>query len=253
VAPDRKVPSRRRITVAAFSAAMLVAAIWLGAGINTVHAAKLIAPPAGSLSLADLPIVEVPARTAEGEAFAVMISGDGGWARFDKGLSAELSARGVPLVGLDSLKYFWHARSPEQTAADVSGLIEHYASHWHKARVLLIGYSFGADVMPSIFNRLPAESRARVASVNLLGLGAGASYRITAGEWWPFGKANGLPVLPEIERLRSTPTLCIEGAREKKTICPSLVKLGVEVRQIGEGHHFSFMHKEIADAILAAR
>jgi type IV secretory pathway VirJ component len=132
----------------------------------------------------------------------------------------------------------------------VSRVIEHYTDRWHKARVLLIGYSFGADVMPSVFNRLPVESRARIASINLLGLGPGATYEISAGEWLPFGKGKGTPVLPEIARFGSTPALCIDGANEKHSMCPELVELGIEVRQIGEGHHFSGLTEEIATAIL---
>jgi type IV secretory pathway VirJ component len=202
-------------------------------------------------SLEDLPVVEVPAKSEQGDLLAVMISGDGGWAGLDQALSAELSTRSIPVVGLNSLKYFWHARSPEQTATDVSRLIEHYASHWRKTRVLLIGYSFGADVMPSVFNRLPVESRARVTSVNLLGLAQGATFEVTVGEWLPGARKKGTPVLPEVARFGSTPALCIEGAGEKNSICPELKELGIEVQQIGEGHHFSGLATDIADAILA--
>ena len=197
----------------------------------------------------DLPITEVLAKISESDVFAVMVSGDGGWAGLDQELAAVLSARGVPVAGLSSLKYFWRARTPEETAADVARLIEHYAAQWHKTRVLLIGYSFGADVMPSIFNRLPAQARARVASINLLGLGPGATYEVTVGEWLPGAKRKGTPVLPEIEKFGGTRALCVEGASEKDSICPEAGKLGVKVRQIGEGHHFSGLAAEIADSI----
>jgi type IV secretory pathway VirJ component len=209
----------------------------------------LVTSAAMADSLRDLPITEVLPRTSDGDVFAVMVSGDGGWAELDRGLAATLAARGVPVAGLSSLKYFWSARTPEQSAADVGSLIEHYAAHWHKSRVLLIGYSFGADVMPSIFNRLPAQSRARVASISLLGLGPGATFEVTAGEWLPGAKRKGIPVLPDIEKFGATRALCVDGAREADSMCPELGKLGIEVRQIGEGHHFSGLTGEIADAI----
>ena len=200
-------------------------------------------------SLPELPVVEVPARTAEGDVLAVIISGDGGWATLVQDLSAVLSARGVPVVGLNSLKYFWHARSAEETAADVGRIIEHYATRWHKTRILLIGYSFGADVLPAVFNRLPANARARVASINLLGLGPGATFEITVGEWLPGANRKGTSVLPEIAKFGSTPALCIDGADEKDTMCPELAKSGIQVRQIGSGHHFSGLAEDIADAL----
>jgi len=198
----------------------------------------------------DLPLVEVPARAPEKDFLALMISGDGGWASLDQELSAALAARGVPVVGLNSLKYFWQPRSAEQTSADVGQLIERYASQWRKQRVLLIGYSFGADVMPAVFNRLSPESRARVTSINLLGLGPAATFEVTLGEWLPGADRKGAPVLPEIAKFGSTPALCIDGEGEKDSMCPGLKQLGIEVRQIGSGHHFSGLASEIADAIL---
>jgi type IV secretory pathway VirJ component len=81
-------------------------------------------PPPAPNELQDLPVVEVQARYA-GDAFAVVLSGDGGWAGIDKALAASLAASGVAVIGVDSLRYFWTPRTPEQTAHDVERIIEH--------------------------------------------------------------------------------------------------------------------------------
>ncbi|HTU68653.1 MAG TPA: AcvB/VirJ family lysyl-phosphatidylglycerol hydrolase [Steroidobacteraceae bacterium] len=201
-------------------------------------------------ALAELPIIEVPATAPGSDLFAVMISGDGGWAALDQGVTKELAAHGIPTAGLNSLKYFWHARDADTTAQDVNRMITHYAAVWNKHRVLLIGYSFGADVMPSVFNRLPAETRVRAASVSLLGLGPAATYEVTVGEWLPGADAKGDPVVPEVQRMPKVPLLCIQGKDETDTQCPALAKLGAEVRTFGEGHHFGGLYSEIAAAIL---
>jgi type IV secretory pathway VirJ component len=201
-------------------------------------------------SLDDLPLAEVPATAPESDLFAVMISGDGGWAGLDQGISAALAARGVPVVGLNSLKYFWRARSADSTAADVNRIVTQFAARWHKQRVLLIGYSFGADVMPFVFNRLPAATQARVASVSLLGLGPAATFEVTVGEWLPGADDNGDPVVPEIARMPAIPMLCVMGEGEHGSSCPQLSKPGLTVRQIGDGHHFSGLAPQIAAAIL---
>ena len=75
-------------------------------------------------------------------------------------MAAALSAKGIPVVGLDSLRYFWTARTPEGLAADTDRMIRYYLAHFGKKRVLLIGYSQGADVLPFAVNRLPAATRA---------------------------------------------------------------------------------------------
>jgi len=201
-------------------------------------------------SLSDLPLAEVAATAPESDLFAVMISGDGGWAGLDQGVSVALAAHGVPVIGLNSLKYFWHARNAESTARDVSRIVEQYSMRWHKKRVLLVGYSFGADVMPFVFNRLPETTRARVASVSLLGLGPGATYEVTVGEWLPDADKEGDPVVPEIAKMPSVPMLCVQGNGENDSSCPELQQLGVTVQIIGDGHHFSGLEDEIADAMM---
>jgi hypothetical protein len=41
---------------------------------------------------------------------AVVVSGDGGWAGIDRDLGEELAREGLPVVGLNSLQYFWKPR-----------------------------------------------------------------------------------------------------------------------------------------------
>jgi type IV secretory pathway VirJ component len=203
-------------------------------------------------ALRDLPITEVPATGQGPDVFAVMISGDGGWARLDKGLSAELARRGIPVAGLDSLHYFWRARTPDETAADIDRIIDHYATHWHRQHVLLIGYSFGADVMPAVFNRLAPPSRERVTSLSLLGLAQRSRYEVGLPDWIPGLGKKGPLVEPEIGRINAVPILCVTGEGERKSICPQLRQPGIAVREIGRTHHFSYLDSEIADAILSA-
>jgi type IV secretory pathway VirJ component len=191
---------------------------------------------------------EVQAHGAADE-FALLITGDGGWAGLDQELAAQLAASGIPTVGLNSLKYFWSGRTPERTAADVARLLRHYFAAWSKRRVLLIGYSFGADVLPFVVNRLPKDLRARVASVNLLGIDSDASFEIRIAEWVASDGA-GLPTRPELAALGTLPVLCIYGEGERESICPSLTGAAVTREQIGRGHHFSGQYARLAERIL---
>ncbi|HEY8713457.1 MAG TPA: AcvB/VirJ family lysyl-phosphatidylglycerol hydrolase, partial [Thermoanaerobaculia bacterium] len=97
----------------------------------------------------ELPLIEVPARAKSARPyFALIISGDGGWAKIDKSISEKLSIDGVPVVGLNALEYFWKKREPETLARDVASVIEKYSARWNRREVVLIGYSRGADVLP---------------------------------------------------------------------------------------------------------
>ena len=47
------------------------------------------------------------------------------------------------------------------------------------------------------------------------------------------------------------PSIAIPFKGEKKSICPQLMQTGIEVRQIGRRHHFSYRDTEITDAVLS--
>ena len=202
---------------------------------------------AGANGLGDLPLSEVPARQG-GDTLALLITGDGGWAALDQNVSAELARRGVSVVGLSSLKYFWRRRTPELAAQDIAQVLRHYSSTWHRSRIALIGYSFGADVLPFIVNRLPGDVRARLISVNLLGLSSSADFEISLGE--VIGRpAVSMSVAPEVARMRDVPVLCIFGDGEKESLCPSLPAGTVTSVRIGAGHHFSGESAALAEQI----
>jgi type IV secretory pathway VirJ component len=102
-------------------------------------------------AVADLSLVEVPAQArSDNKTMALVLSGDGGWADIDKSIVASLAAAGIPVVGWSSLDYYWVPRMPDSAARDLARIIEHYLSAWQIERVIIVGYSLGADVAPSI-------------------------------------------------------------------------------------------------------
>lgn len=205
-----------------------------------------LAPPA---ELSDLPIVEIPA-TGAGEMFAVLISGDGGWAGLDKQVAAALAQSGIPVVGVDSLRYFWREHTPDDIATDLGRIMHHYAAHWRRPKALLIGYSQGADVMPFAVARLPAATRAMIPLQVLLGLGERAQFAFHLSNW-VHSSAEGLPIAPELEKL-DVRTLCIYGEDDADSLCPRLGNSTLQAMRVPGGHHFNGDYRGLAKTILAA-
>jgi type IV secretory pathway VirJ component len=204
-------------------------------------------------SLKDLPLIEVPAESTGGDLLAVHLTGDGGWGVTDKGLSRELAWEGIPVVALNSLKYFWTPRTPESASRDLARILDRYTEAWGKNRVILIGYSLGADVLPFMYNRLPAELRNRVTSVVLLGPSPTVEFEFHVTDW--LGRSPGkraLPVLPEVEKITKALIICFYGEEDKDNICraidPQLVHL--KVVSLPTGHRFGRDFEPIARAIL---
>ena len=202
-------------------------------------------------SLADLPVIEVPS-TAAGEPldlFAVLLSGDGGWAGLDRELAQALAARGVPVAGLDSLRYFWTPRTPESVSQDIDRTLRYYAAHWNKSRALLIGYSQGADVMPFALNRLPAATRQMVSLTTLLGVSERAMFEFHLTNWITSGR-EGLAVGPEIDKLSAAEVLCIYGTDDDESSCAKLDPSHARILELPGGHHFDGDYGRVASLIL---
>lgn len=205
-------------------------------------------PPPLPASLADLPIVEVPVATP-GSRFAVLVSGDGGWAGIDKALAAALSAQGVPVAGFDSLRYFWTARTPEGFANDLDRMVRYYAARWGRSELILIGFSQGADVLPFAINRLDTEARGRLKLAALLSLGQKASFEFKVKNW--LGPSGDVPVQPEAEKLAAAETLCVHGRADKESLCPALAPDHARVVMLEGGHHFDGDYEKLARIILS--
>lgn len=202
--------------------------------------------------VSDLPLVELPASQGN-DILALVVSGDGGWAGIDREVGAALNGGGVAVIGLDSLRYFWTSRTPEQTAADAARIARHYLEMWHREKLLLLGYSRGADVLPFIANRLPEDLKARLVGVALLAPSRRVEFEFHLSDWLGGSGADGLPTEPEARRLTElrVPLLCFFGEDETDTLCRDLSKPFLAV-SLPEGHHMGGRYDEIAKRILGA-
>jgi type IV secretory pathway VirJ component len=223
-----------------------------GAGPADGRLAKLLtAAVAGGGPPGDLPLVPMPAAQS-GAMMAVIYSGDGGWRDIDKQIGEILVRRGVPVVGVDSLRYFWRARSPDEVARDLGAIITRYGAAWGRSKVLLIGYSFGAGVLPFAYNRLPESDRAQVVQISLLGLEPRAVFEIHLSGWLGVPPPlDGPPVLPELQRINLRLVQCFYGVEEEETLCRAPELAAAEIVRTPGGHHFDGNYAALAERILA--
>ncbi len=199
---------------------------------------RLPSVPLTTQNVDDLPLVEVPAN-GQGDLLTIFISGDGGWASIDKDVAGYLAGKGLPTIGLNSLRYFWTAKSPDIAAKDVTRLINHYLSTWKKQKAVLMGYSMGADVIPFIANRLPRETAARLAGIVLISPGTNAQFEFKVTNWFGVNPpGDGPAIAPEIAKILSIPALVICGGDDHESLCPQLDSKKFDVRLLRGGHHF---------------
>ncbi len=195
------------------------------------------------------PIVEVPATKPGGDTLVMFVSGDGGWAAIDKSVSKVLAANGAPVIGLNALQYFWTKRTPESASHDLQSIVQTYLATWKKSRVVFVGYSRGADVLPAMISRLPVETRARIRLIALLGPSPRVQFEFHMADWLHNSDA-GVAVAPEIARLREEHILCLWGEDDKDSLCPALGGANIDKVMLKGAHHFDGGYKRLATIIL---
>ncbi|AFL54131.1 type IV secretory pathway VirJ component [Sinorhizobium fredii] len=199
-----------------------------------------------------LPLTVLDAKPSR-DTVAVIYSGDGGWRDIDKEVGNALQQQGVPVVGIDSLRYFWSERQPQATADDLARIISYYRKRWNVRNVLLVGYSFGADILPRTYNLLPAATRARVRQVTLMAMSHRADFKISVLGWFGAeGEASAGDPVDDVRAIDPSLVQCIYGTEEEDDACPGLKSSGVDVVAIEGGHHFDEDYPALTRRVLDA-
>lgn len=197
-----------------------------------------------------IPVVEVPAGQTT-DTVTLFLSGDGGWRDLDRDVAGEMAKIGYPVVGIDTLRYYWEHKSPEQTAQDLTELMAHYRQKWGTKRFVLMGYSFGADVLPAIYNRLAPDEQKRVDAIVLLAFARSGSFEIEV-EGWLGTAGKEAPTGPEMAKLPPEKVLCVYGAEEDaESGCTEATAVGEKLKLPG-GHHFDEDYPALAKRMIGA-
>jgi type IV secretory pathway VirJ component len=188
-----------------------------------------------------------PARPA-----IVILSGDmGNRVGMAPKVAARLNARGYAVVTVNSLTYFSPRRTPGEAAALIDDAMTRAMRLGRTDRVVLIGQSFGADMLHAGLAELPTARRQPVKSVVLVVPGEDIIFRASPIE------LAGLEIpdqhaLQTASRLTWVPVTCIRGADEDNSLCPELTMPNVWRIVLPGGHKLKSDDGALEAAILPA-
>ena len=129
--------------------------------------------------------------------------------------------------------------------------MQYYRQKWGTKRFVLTGYSFGADVLPAIYNQLPADEQKRVDAILLLAFARSGSFEIEV-EGWLGKEGKEAPTGAEMAKLPGDKVLCVYGIEElDETGCTEPTAVG-EKLQLPGGHHFDENYPALAKRLIDA-
>lgn len=212
--------------------------------------------PANSPALRPFPITLLPAPSAPSQdELVIFYSGDGGWAPLEQSVSRQLSEYGYGVVGVSTLAYFWREQAVADSSAQLDDLITTYHKEWQAPHIWLIGFSFGANVLPSLISQLKPENRARITQLSLLEPTQDVFFEIELEDYMTVGWLNRLsqmyrhlrqPLihhdpLPALRQLQGQMSvICFNAAEPMPGVCdsPSLPTWITKIES-HNGHYFN--------------
>ncbi len=213
-------------------------------------------------TLSAMPVVElVPQAKARDPALenisVVFFSGDGGWRDIDQQVGRALAEDGLHVLGIDALRYFWRKRTPQGVAADLATLLAQHAPAQPSPppRLVLIGYSFGANILPLVYAESPPAVRERVMLSVLLSPELRTDFEIHMAGW--LGAQAGehaTPILPAVLKMPAAQVVCVQGMEEgDDSLCSqaALAQAGITLVRLPGGHHYDEDYVALAGRIVA--
>jgi type IV secretory pathway VirJ component len=188
----------------------------------------------------DFPITVVQANTKNTLPLAFVISGDGGWTSFDQAVAENLASKGISVVGLDAQKYFWEAKTPEEVTANVSKVVIHFMQQWNKKSFILVGYSFGACVVPFVANRMSAPFKEMMKAVFAISPDERADFEIHISDMVSIENSNDkYNVINEIKKAKPMPTYCFFGDEEDANTRIRFMQSNIKVVTLKGDHGYN--------------
>lgn len=178
---------------------------------------------------------------------AVLLYGDMGFSiGMGPQIADRIAARGIPVLGVNSLAYFRVQRTRAEARALLTAAVAKALSLSGARRVVLIGQSFGADQLQAALPTLPETLRRKVLLVVLVVPLDTVAYRASPSEIFSIGTPK-VASLPTARKLTWSPVLCIQGAEETDSLCPLLSMPNVTRVSLPGGHP---MHRD-SDRVFA--
>lgn len=227
-------------TLAATGAA--IAALLAGATLYCRH----LGYPDGPL----FTLVRTSAPNRDGTV-AIFLSGDMGFnAGMGPVIAGHMAQGGLPVVGVNSLAAFARRRTVRETGALVELAARRALAQPGARRLVLVGQSFGANMLLAGLEGLPPVLRSRVVMVALIVPADTMLFRATPGGVFDF--TDDGPARPVARRLDWAPVLCIHGVEESGSLCSGWRQPNVHVVGLPGGHFLQKNSALVAATVLRA-
>ncbi|MEO8412616.1 MAG: AcvB/VirJ family lysyl-phosphatidylglycerol hydrolase [Ginsengibacter sp.] len=178
------------------------------------------------------------------------ISGDGGMNTFSTDLCASLNKKGYDVIALNAKSYFWKKKTPEQTAIDINNCLVKKLAGRKNQQIVFIGYSYGADVLPFILNRISKGINEKVVVSYLMASSGNTDFEIHWADIFGGNTKRSMDVVTELNKLDNEKIVLISASDEEHLALNKITLKRYTHEVLPGGHHFDGDTDEIIKVIL---
>lgn len=197
--------------------------------------------------------IELSANKGIRNDLIVYLTGDGGWNKFSKNLIQEFEKEGYGVVTLNSYKYFRNEKTPSGFANDIALITNYYLKEWNKTSVIIIGYSFGADVASFLPGYLSYTTKEKIKKLALLSPSEGTDFVVKFSDLMgiSYDENGKFKVQQEIEKSQ-LPIICIFGKEETLKLKRNLTNGDkISIYELTGGHDYNDDFKRLVQIIIS--
>ena len=177
------------------------------------------------------------------------LSGDGGFNKFSNSLCTDLNEQGYDVSALNCRSYFWDKKTPEQAAADISRYLSQQLNGRDNQQVVILGYSFGADIVPFIMTRLTKEISDKIIASYMMASSGTTDFEIHWSDILGGHSKREKDVITELNKLTDKKIILI-SASDDKDLDLSRITIKYKSEVLPGGHHFDGDTHEISKVIV---
>ena len=197
----------------------------------------------------NFPVTEWNATTHQ-KPLVFYISGDGGINNFSSDLCESLKDKGYDVSALNAKSYFYDKKTPEETANELNDYLSKKIKGRSNQQIAIIGYSFGADVLPFILNRLPKNIHDKIIVSFLMASSGSTDFEIHWADMLGGNKKRSMDVVTEINKLIDDNVVIISGSDDGNLELNKITLKKYTHEVLPGGHHFDGDTEEIVRVIL---
>ncbi len=182
-------------------------------------------------------IIQPECSNTGSKPLVVFFTGDSGRSSFGEKLTDSLCADSLPVMSINSYKYFHKRKTPQQTLDSILPYIALNLKKYNRRKFILAGYSFGSEVVPFLYNLMSDEWKDKVEFLVLISPSNNSDFKIhffdrvgLSSKRWPYD------VISEIMKIGGKKIIVFWGKDETRFQKKQFTKDNITVHQLKGGH-----------------